>query len=84
MQMLPRAKMPGVPDRRSVDELSFTTRLTGMADVGENGLFQLGVSGRFVPEFSFDFEGEVVQSFPGADDKRQAAFQAPCLTAPIT
>ncbi len=45
-----------VPDQKSIDELSFTTRITAMTDAGENGIFQAGVSGRFVPEFSASFE----------------------------
>jgi len=45
-----------VPDRKDVDELSFTARLTGMTDVGESGVLQLGSSLRLVPEFAFRFE----------------------------
>ncbi len=43
-----------VPDRRNLDELSFAARITGMTDVGDTGLFQLGASTRVVPEFGFE------------------------------
>ena len=45
-----------VPDRLDVDDFSFTARLTGMHDVGDNGIFQVGTSARFVPEFDFAFD----------------------------
>ncbi len=45
-----------VPDRRDVDELSFSARVTAMTDVGETGLLQLGASARVVPEFAFTLE----------------------------
>ncbi len=45
-----------VPDRRDVDELSFSARVTGMTDVGERGMFQLGASAIVVPEFAFAFD----------------------------
>jgi hypothetical protein len=45
-----------VPDRKDIDELSFTGRITGMTDVGENGVFQAGVSARHVPEFAFEVD----------------------------
>ena len=44
-----------VPERKDVDELSILGRVTGMTDVGERGKLQLGVSGRVVPEFAFEF-----------------------------
>jgi len=43
-------------ERSDIDELSFTARLTGMTDVGDEGQFQLGLSSRFVPDYSFGFE----------------------------
>jgi len=46
-----------VPERHDFDELSFTARLTGMTDVGDTGQVQLGASARWVPEFSFAFDG---------------------------
>lgn len=45
-----------VPDQKDVDELSITARVTAMTDVGEQGLFQFGVSGRFIPEYSASFD----------------------------
>lgn len=45
-----------VPDRKDFDELSFTARLTGMRDVGESGVLQLGASARFVPEFAAELD----------------------------
>ena len=45
-----------VPDRKDVDELSLTARLTGMTDVGANGTLQLGTSLRYVPEFHAEFD----------------------------
>ena len=44
-----------VPDRKDFDELSFTARVTGMRDVGEQGVLQLGASARVVPSFAFAF-----------------------------
>ncbi|MFT5290102.1 MAG: hypothetical protein ACI8QS_000677 [Planctomycetota bacterium] len=46
-----------VAERRNFDEFSFTARLTGMTDVGDNGQMQLGVSARVVPEFTFEAAG---------------------------
>ena len=46
-----------VPDRKDIDELSFTSRITGLTDVGEHGTLQLGASARYVPEFTFEFQG---------------------------
>lgn len=43
-----------VPSRKQIDQMSFNARLTGMTDVGETGLFQLGASARFVPDFAFE------------------------------
>ncbi len=45
-----------VPALKDVDEFSATARLTGMTDVGEQGIAQVGVSARHVPEFEFHFE----------------------------
>lgn len=49
-----------VPQEKDIDELSFSARLTGMTDVGESGLFQLGASVRHVPEFALEFEDATV------------------------
>ena len=43
-----------VPDRKDFDELSVSARVTGMRDVGESGVVQVGASARFVPEFTFE------------------------------
>lgn len=43
-----------VPERGTVHDLSFTARLTQFMDAGEDGVFQWGVSGRFLPEFAFE------------------------------
>ena len=51
-----------VPDRKDIDELSITARLTGMTDVGESGVFQLGASLRYVPEFSFEDDGSGLEA----------------------
>lgn len=43
---------------KEIDELSLTARLTGFHDVGDNGVFQWGVSARALPEFAFDADLE--------------------------
>jgi len=43
-------------DRKDLDELSFTGRITGFTDVGETGVFQLGASVRALPDFGFEFD----------------------------
>lgn len=58
----PSSPLGSVPDRNDIDELSFTARLTGMVDVGDSGLFQLGLSSRFVPEFSYAFEPAALET----------------------
>ena len=50
-----------VPDRKDFDEFSLSARLTGLRDVGENGILQLGLSARHVPEF------ELVSEFVDED-----------------
>ena len=45
------------PESVEADELSYTARITGFTDVGEEGVFQLGLSLRGLPEFSFDVDG---------------------------
>lgn len=41
-------------ENKDAGELSFTGRLTGMTDVGDSGLFQAGVSARWLPGYEFD------------------------------
>lgn len=51
-------------DRAQADELNFTARLTGMTDVGENGVLQVGASARWIPEFTYQAtheDGEVAE-----------------------
>jgi hypothetical protein len=43
-------------DNKDISELAFTARLTGMTDVGDYGLFQAGVSTRYLPGYDFDLE----------------------------
>jgi len=47
---------PTTQDRTEFGELSFTGRLTGFMDVGAQGVLQMGASGRFLPDFSFETE----------------------------
>ena len=42
------------PDRKDIDELSFSARVTAMTEVGARGTLQLGASTRYVPEFAFE------------------------------
>lgn len=44
------------PERPDLDEVNFTARVTGFADVGESGVFQWGLSLRNVPEFTFELD----------------------------
>lgn len=46
-----------VADRKDVDELSFTARVTGFSDVGESGVFQWGLSARHVPDYGLQLDG---------------------------
>lgn len=43
-------------DAKGLDDFSYSARVTGMTDVGDNGVLQMGASGRFVPEFAFAFD----------------------------
>lgn len=45
-----------VPNRKDVDQLNFTARVTALTEVGENGNFQFGGSGRLIPEFAFEYD----------------------------
>ncbi len=40
-------------ERAELDELALTARVTQFMDVGERGVFQWGLSARYLPEFSF-------------------------------
>lgn len=44
-----------VADRKRLDDLGFTARLTAFRDVGEHGILQLGASARWIPRFDFEF-----------------------------
>jgi hypothetical protein len=54
-----------VPALKDIDEFSAVARLTGMRDVGEQGVAQLGLSVRHVPEFEFHFEADPSLSLDG-------------------
>lgn len=45
-----------VDERKRLEDFNFTARVTGFTDVGDNGIFQLGASARFIPSYSFTFE----------------------------
>jgi hypothetical protein len=49
-----------VPDRLDLDEFALTARVTGLCDVGETGVLQLGASLRVTPEFAFETEDDEV------------------------
>ncbi len=50
-------------DRKQLDELAFTGRITAVRDVGDTGQLQNGTSGRFIAEYGFEFEpsGDLVE-----------------------
>ncbi len=55
----------GVPtvevlNRKDAGDLNFTARLTGFTDVSENGVFQAGISGRFIPDAAAELNGSEV------------------------
>ncbi len=43
-------------DRKQIDELGFTGRITAVRDVGDTGQLQVGTSARFLPEYGFEYE----------------------------
>ena len=47
-------------DRKDLDELALTARLTGFSDVGDGGTFQAGLSARHLPDFGFEADGSGV------------------------
>lgn len=44
-----------VADRKRLEDLGFTARLTGFRDVGERGILQLGASARWIPSYELSF-----------------------------
>jgi len=44
-------------ERKQLDELALTGRITGFADAGTNGTVQLGASARYIPDFGFEAPG---------------------------
>lgn len=50
------------PELKALDELSFTARVTALTEVGESQNLQVGASGRFIPEFTFEDEESGVES----------------------
>lgn len=61
--LLPESELEdGVPEisvaeRKDAGDLNFTARLTAFTDIGTNGVFQAGVSGRFIPDASAELNG---------------------------
>jgi hypothetical protein len=55
----PQAGVPQVfvAERKDLNDLNFTARLTGLTDVGTNGQLQVGASGRVIPEASAELNG---------------------------
>jgi len=56
------AAAPFDGERKDLDELALTARLTGFRDVGERGTLQAGASARHLPAFGYDAPGS---SAPG-------------------
>src|SRR5262249_49840219 len=52
-----------VADRKHVDNLNFTARVTAFADVSDQGVLQVGTSARLIPDYAFTFE-------PSGDEAR--------------
>lgn len=42
-----------IADRKDLEDLNYTARVTGFRDVGESGVLQLGASLRYVPDYTF-------------------------------
>ncbi len=51
------ATVISIADRKDAGDFNFTARLTGFTDVGPNGVFQAGLSGRFIPDASAELNG---------------------------
>ncbi|MDP6519670.1 MAG: hypothetical protein QF599_08290 [Planctomycetota bacterium] len=49
---------------KDFDDFTFTARLTGMTDVGETGLLQLGASARLLPNFALEYHPDELEA-PG-------------------
>jgi hypothetical protein len=45
-----------VTSPKDLQDFNFTARVTGLRDVGEHGLFQLGASARAIPSYDFVYE----------------------------
>lgn len=43
-----------VLDRKDVEDLNWTARVTGFSDIGESGVLQLGASARGLPDYTVD------------------------------
>ena len=50
------------PELKALDELSFTARITALTELSPAQNLQFGVSGRFIPEFTFEDEESGVES----------------------
>jgi hypothetical protein len=57
-----------VAQRKSVGKFNYTARLTGFTDVGEAGIFQLGASARYIPQYEFtnDATGDTASDLENA------------------
>lgn len=55
-----------VAERKDAGDLNFTARLTAFTDVGDEGVFQAGVSGRFIPDATAELNGSEVAGLDSA------------------
>jgi hypothetical protein len=62
----PDVPVESVAQYKDASDLNFTARLTGFSDVGENGIFQAGISGRFIPEATAELNGSAVEGLDSA------------------
>jgi hypothetical protein len=44
-----------VQDRKNVEDMNFTARLTGFTDVTDNAVLQVGASARYLPSYEYTF-----------------------------
>jgi hypothetical protein len=44
-----------VPERKKPGQLNFSVRTTALTEIGDHGTLQVGGSGRFIPEFAFEY-----------------------------
>jgi len=49
-------------DRKDLDAFALTARVTQFMDVGERGVFQWGLSGRYLPEFGYVDEANMLEA----------------------